>query len=215
MQNMTNTQKITLMGLFGAIIFLLTFTPLGFIPLPFVRATTIHIPVIIGSIFLGPKYGAVLGFLFGFSSFLIATLQPWPSSFAFSPFVPLPGADSGSLWALFVAFVPRVFVGIVPYYTYAAIKKVITDKGFDIINLTIAGIVGSMTNTLLVLHSIFIFFGEPWTTVVGGGPADVVYAVIVGIIASVGVPEAIVAGILVAAIGSALNIVIHHKAQAA
>jgi len=108
--------------------------------------------------------------------------------------------------------VPRVFVGIVPYFVYSGLKK-ITNKRFDIINLTITGIVGSMTNTLLVLHSIFIFFGEPWTTVVGGGPADAVYAAIVGIIASVGIPEAIVAGVLVAAIGSALNTFIRNKAQ--
>jgi len=214
--NMSNAKQIALMGMFSAIIFLLAFTPLGFINLGFMRATTIHIPVIIGAIFLGPKYGAALGFLFGFSSFLIATLTPVPSSFVFSPFVPVPGVGSGSPWALFVAFVPRVFVGIVPYYVYKGLKKITSkNKRLDVLTLTITGLAGSLTNTLLVLHSIFIFFGEPWTTIVNGSPADAVYAVIVGIIATAGVPEAIVAGLLVAAVGSALNVVLRNKAQAA
>ena len=44
------------LALFSAIIIIMAFTPfLGYIPLGFTRATIIHIPVIIGSILLGPK----------------------------------------------------------------------------------------------------------------------------------------------------------------
>ena len=196
---------MAIMGMFGAIIFLLAFTPLGFIPLPFVRATTIHIPVIIGSIFLGPKYGAALGFMFGMASFLIATMQPFPTSFAFSPFIPVPGSDTGSLWALFVAFIPRIFVGVVPWFVYEFLKKV-THKRFTVANFAVAGVLGSLTNTVLVMHSIFIFFGEPWS-LVRNEPVDAVYSVIVSIIVGVGIPEAIVAGVIVAAVASALNVV--------
>ena len=57
---------MTQVALFGAIIVLLAFTPfLGYIPLGFTRATIIHIPVIIGSLLMGPKKGAVLGLVFG------------------------------------------------------------------------------------------------------------------------------------------------------
>ena len=200
---MSKSKSLAIMGMFSAIIFLLAFTPLGFIPLPFVRATTIHIPVIIGSLFLGPKYGAVLGFMFGMASFLVATLLPFPTSFAFSPFIPVPGSDSGSMWALFVAFVPRIFVGIVPWLVYEFIQK-LTNKRFLIVSFAIAGVAGSITNTILVMHSIFAFFGEPWS-LVRNEPADAVYFVIVSIIIGVGIPEAIVAGVLVAAVGCALN----------
>ena len=49
------------LALFTAIILALAFTPgLGYIPLGVTRATTIHLPVIIGSILLGPKKGAFL-----------------------------------------------------------------------------------------------------------------------------------------------------------
>ena len=71
-------------ALLGAIIFLLAFTPsLGYIPLGVVNATIIHVPVIIGSLILGPKRGAVLGFLFGLSSMIMATTSPALTSFIF------------------------------------------------------------------------------------------------------------------------------------
>ena len=44
------------------------FTPFGYIPLGFMNATIIHVPVIIGAIILGPKYGGFLGLVFGITS---------------------------------------------------------------------------------------------------------------------------------------------------
>ena len=62
---------------------------LGYIPLGFTRATIIHIPVIIGSIILGPKYGAFLGFIFGLTSLVNNTFNPTVTSFVFTPFYSL------------------------------------------------------------------------------------------------------------------------------
>ena len=77
-------------ALFSALIILLAFTPfLGYIPLGFTRATIIHIPVIIGSILLGPKQGAVLGLVFGLTSLVNNTVNPTATSFVFSPFYEL------------------------------------------------------------------------------------------------------------------------------
>ena len=91
---MTNisTQKnrsLVQMALFGAIIVLLAFTPfIGYIPLGFTKATIIHIPVILASLLLGPKKGAILGALFGLTSLISNTFQPTPTSFVFHPFIP-------------------------------------------------------------------------------------------------------------------------------
>ena len=52
-------------GLMAAIVIVLANTPLGMIQLPIVKATTVHIPVIIGAILLGPTAGAILGGVFG------------------------------------------------------------------------------------------------------------------------------------------------------
>ena len=61
MKKSKNTKFITLMGVLLAIEIIMAFTPLGFVPLGFTKATTIHIPVVIGAIFLGPLAGAILG----------------------------------------------------------------------------------------------------------------------------------------------------------
>ncbi|MCL2421483.1 MAG: ECF transporter S component [Defluviitaleaceae bacterium] len=201
MNTWSESKKIAVTGMLGAIIFILAFTPLGFIPLPIVNATTIHIPVIIGAILLGPKHGAILGFMFGLASLLRNTFAPTAASFVFSPFYTLPGEESGSWWALAVVFIPRIMVGIVPWFCYQGLRKFMPKK-LDTISWGLTGIVGSMTNTLLVLNFIYLFFREPYASVVNQ-PLDAVYTFIMGLIVANGIPEAIVAGILVAALGRA------------
>ena len=45
-----NMQDTILLCLFIAIILVLAFTPLGMIQLPLIKATILHVPVIIGSV---------------------------------------------------------------------------------------------------------------------------------------------------------------------
>ena len=52
------TRWITLMALFVAIQLFLNLTGIGLIPLPVIKGTTLHIPVIIGAVILGPMAGA-------------------------------------------------------------------------------------------------------------------------------------------------------------
>jgi len=205
---MTKSNQLRYMAIaamLSAIIILLAFTPLGFIPLPFMRATTVHIPVIIGAIFLGPKYGAFLGLLFGLTSLYNNTVIPLPTSFVFSPFVPVPGTGHGNPLALVVVFVPRILVGVVPWYVNKGLGKMFSEKK-QAIAYAVSGIAGSLTNTLLVMHAIFLFFREPWAAARGTEAVYNIYPIILSIIAINGVPEAIVAGILVAAIGVALGV---------
>ena len=69
MNTVKKTRDMVMMAAFIAIMMIMTVVPvLGFIPLGFMNATIIHIPVIVGSILLGPKKGAVLGFFFGLTS---------------------------------------------------------------------------------------------------------------------------------------------------
>jgi len=205
----SKSTKLTLMGMFAAIIFVLAFTPIGYIQLPFIKATIIHIPVIIGAILLGPKCGGVLGFLFGVTSLINNTMTPAISSFVFSPLIPMPATDHGSPLALIVCFVPRILVGIFPWFVYKGLKKMCGNK-LDIVCLTISGVVGSLTNTLLVMHLIFFFFKDSYAAV-RNVALDAVYKVILGIIAANGIPEAIVAGIFTAAICIPLKIVLQKQ----
>jgi len=197
-----NIKQLASTAMLAAIIFILAFTPFGFIQLPFIKATIIHIPVIIGSIILGPKCGGFLGFSFGLTSLINNTMAPAASSFAFSPFIPLPQAESGSPLALVVCFLPRILVGVIPYFAYKGFAK-LSDGKWKPINLAICGVIGSLTNTLLVMHLIFVFFKDSYAEV-RGVAADAVYSIILGIIAANGIPEAIVAGIITVAVCAAV-----------
>ncbi len=100
-QQHRQVQSLAVLAMFTAILFLLTFTPIGMIDLPIIKATVLHVPVIIGALLLGPKKGAFLGGMFGLASLLKNTLVPNLSSFAFSPDTgtrPGPGQPPGPWW---------------------------------------------------------------------------------------------------------------------
>lgn len=198
-QASAKTQNMVKLALFAGIIVVLSMTPLGYIPLGVIKATTIHIPVILGSILLGWKAGAVLGGIFGLTSLVINTITPSLTSFVFTPFYSLDGSG-GSLWSLVVCFVPRILVGILPYFIYRGIQKL---HGSDIVSLGIAGFLGSMTNTLLVMNLIYLLFGERWGAAKQIS-SDLIYKTILGVIAANGIPEAIVAAVITAAVGKVL-----------
>ena len=195
---------ITMTALFAALIILLAFTPfLGYIPLGFTRATIIHIPVILGALLLGPKKGALLGFVFGLTSFINNTMNPTPTSFVFTPFYSL-GEYSGGVGSLIICFIPRILVGVVPWYVYQLIYKVTKkENGSSAVGLVCAGVAGALTNTLLVMNLIFVFFREAYAAA-NDVAVGAVYGFILSIIGMNGVPEAIVAGILTCLIGKIL-----------
>lgn len=144
------TFQLVLTSLFAAIIIIMAFTPLGYIPLVVINATIIHIPVILGSLFCGPKKGAVLGFIFGLTSFIKNTVMPATlSAFVFSPVLAanMMGV-AGVFKSMFICFVPRILVGVVPYFIYIAVKKVLSSQK------KVAWATG-----LNVLIGIFLFIG--------------------------------------------------------
>ncbi len=195
------TKQLTLTAIFLAIIILFSFTPLGFINLGFIKATLVHVPVIIGAIVLGPRVGAFLGLAFGLLSMTINTITPSALSFAFSPFIPVYGTNSGSLWAIAIALIPRILTGVVPYYVYKWLKNSNTNQN---ISLFSAGIAGSLVNTILVMNMIFFLFQDAYGSIKGISGGAELYKVILSVIFINGVPEAIVAGIATSAVAAVL-----------
>lgn len=202
-----STISMVQVAIFGAIICIMAFTPfLGYIPLGFTRATIIHIPVIIASLLMGPKKGGALGFLFGLTSFINNTINPTITSFVFTPFYNL-GEFSGGIGSVIICFVPRILVGIVPYYVYKLVMRFTGEetkkKGVSNIGLVLAGISGALVNTLLVMNMIFLFFRDAYAQA-NEVASSAVYTFILSVICINGVPEAIVAGILSLCIGKVL-----------
>lgn len=196
------TKKMVLAAIFIAIILLLAFTPgLGYIPLGAIRITTIHIPVILGGIFLGPCYGAVLGGVFGLTSFINNTISPVITSFVFTPFYTI-GEVEGSWWSLVICFLPRILIGVVSYYIFTFMQKLLK-RGYRSISFAAAGVVGSLTNTVLVMNLIYFCLGKQYAQATGHS-IDTLYGVILGIIGMNGVPEAIGAAIITVGVGNVL-----------
>lgn len=186
-------------SLIAAIIILLANTPLGMIQLPIIKATTVHIPVIIGAILLGPLAGAILGFTFGFCSLVSNTLSPTLLSFAFSPFLSTSGF-SGVFKALWISLGCRVCIGIICGWLWIAFKKVNINK---YISLATTAFIGSMVNTIFVMGSIYILFAGQYAQAKQVALSSV-FDLIMATVAVSGIPEAIAAIIIVIPITKAL-----------
>ena len=187
-------------ALLAAIMIVMAFTPLGYIPLPFMNATTMHIPVIVGACLLGPKVGGVLGGLFGITSVVKATIQPNITSFVFTPFYSFSPEFSGNWMSLIVAILPRILIGVVVGLVFQGLVKLIRNQT---VSLAVAGVLGSMTNTIGVMGLIYLLFGEQYAAA-GGTDPSLLLGVILGVVCTNGIVEAIIAGVLTAAVCRAL-----------
>lgn len=68
--NSVKIRKMVILAMLTAVIILMTFTPLGYLKLPFVEISFLMLPVALGAILLGPVAGAILGTVFGITSFI-------------------------------------------------------------------------------------------------------------------------------------------------
>lgn len=191
-----------------AILLILAFTPLGYIPLPFMNATTMHIPVIIGACLLGPGPGAALGGIFGITSVVKATIEPNITSFVFTPFYSFSPQFEGGPESLIVAILPRILIGLLTGLLYRFLKTRLRGRNLA---LLISGFFGSLVNTVGVMSLIALLFGEQYAAA-GGMDPSMLLTVIMGVIGLNGIPEAIIAALLTQAIGRALLVVMRQTA---
>lgn len=190
-------QKLTLAAFFVAIEILMAVTPIGFIPVGAINITTMHLPVMLSGIILGPLYGALMGFVFGLTSMLRATFAPGITSFCFSPFITIGGVH-GNFWSLFIAFVPRITLGVLSFYIYLAMRRM---KCSRITSSMVSAALNTLIHTLFVMGSIWVFFGNAYANAAGIG----VGAVIITVLTSNGILEIILAAIVIPALVRALK----------
>ena len=186
-------------AMMAAIVVLLANTPLGMIPLVITKATTVHIPVILGAILFGPLAGGILGGVFGICSVIINTFTPALTSFAFSPFMSTTGLP-GAVKALWVAVGCRVLIGVAAGWLWRALSR---NNMNSWTALSIVGFAGSMVNTVTVMGSIFLLFTQQYAQAKAVA-LEAVSGLILTTVVVNGIPEAIVSTILVAVIGKNL-----------
>lgn len=194
-----DTRWMVCVALMAAIVIVLANTPLGMIQLPVIKATTVHIPVILGAVLLGPLAGGILGGVFGICSLISNTMAPTLLSFAFSPFMSTTGLP-GVLKALWISVGCRILIGVVSGWLWKLFEKVHLNQT---IALPITGFVGAMVNTVTVMGSIYLLLAQQYAQAQNVG-ITAVWGLIMGTITASGIPEAIASAVLVLALGKVL-----------
>ena len=194
-----DTRWMVSVALMAAIVIVLANTPLGMIQLPIIKATTVHIPVILGAILLGPSAGAILGAVFGICSLISNTMAPTLLSFAFSPFMSTTGIP-GALKAIWISVGCRILIGVAAGWLWILFTKLNVNQ---MIALPIVGFTGSMVNTVTVMGSIYLLFAQQYADA-REVAVSAIWGLIMGTVTASGIPEAIAAAILVVAIGKVL-----------
>ena len=195
----TDTRYMATLAMLCGVLLVMGMTGIGFIPLPVIKATTMHIPVILGAVLLGPGAGAVLGGLFGLCSIWANTTAPGLLAFAFSPFMTTEGIP-GALKSIWIALGCRILFGLVAGWLWIIIKRVFRK---DYIALPVTAAISTIIHTVLVMGSIYLLLAQQYANAKNVG-LSAVFGLIMGTVTASGIPEAIAAAILVTVIGKAL-----------
>lgn len=187
-QTKNKTYRIAILGILTAIIILQNFIPfLGYIPIPPLNPTIIHITVIVAAFVLGTKEGMIIGGVWGIVRLIKA--YTLPSS-------PL---DLLLFTNPMISVVPRILVGLVAGFIIQLFRK----RNKESLGMIVGGVLGSLTNTILVLGFIALFYGNEYSTALGVSPTNLMRA-LAAIVATNGVAEAIAAGFLAPLLSRAL-----------
>lgn len=170
-----DTRQIVVSGIIAGIALFLGATRLGFIPVPIPiigNATIMHIPAIVGGALEGPLVGLLAGAIFGIFSFL--------------------NADNPVFTNPIVAILPRLLIGIVAWAVFVGLRRWSIDLAS-----AVAGILGSLTNTVGVLGLAILFGLLPLSVVPAVLPQAIAEAILAAIVTVV-----VVRGVLLVRGGS-------------
>lgn len=185
-QHFFNAKNLAYLGLLIGIILVIDITHLGYFNVGFISVTSLHIPVIIGACIGGWRYGGILGLAFGLTSFFRA-LQGGQG--LMTPFFmnPLLSILPRLLFGLFVGFLVDRLKGKNPFFHYA-----------------IPAFLGTMVHTTMVMGGIYLVYGERLAEMIGGN-MEAVRAMVLGVFATNGLPEAVFAAVLALAVMGAYD----------
>lgn len=141
-----STKQFVELALLVAIIVLMAFTPIGYIRTFGLEITLIVVPVAVGAVTLGPVAGAILGAVFGLTSYI--------QCFGMSPFgTVLLGINP--VYTFIVCVVSRVLMGWLTGVIYQTLKKV---QSIRKVSVVIANLIGPLLNTCFFMGTLILFF---------------------------------------------------------
>ena len=146
-----STAKLVLNALFVALTLLLGLTPVGLIPLGAINVTILHIPVIIGALFLGWKSGLLLGLIFGVCSLMSAYGLTLTSRSELA--AALGAAKPGYL--VLMSLIPRLLVPLTAFFLNRLLQRLRVKRP---LSLGVSAMAGSLTNSVFYLGLMAIFY---------------------------------------------------------
>ena len=185
MKRQSYLYRMVAAALLLGLILLFGLTPLGMWNFGVVYITLLCVPVIIGTLALGLRWGLLLAFGFGTVSLITGLRSP---SGLVAPIL-----SANVVWLVILCYVPRLIVPVTTYLTQQLVAKKNTAL------LAIPSAVGSLTNTILYLGFILIMY---WLI---GIDRPGFLATLGGIVLAGGLPEAAVAAIICPAVVLALK----------
>lgn len=142
MQNTrTNTRQLVMLSLFSAIIIAMTAIPqIGYITYGLISITTIHVPVIIAAIILGPTGGIVVGIVWGVTSLVKAiTMGTLETAIFINPLI---------------SVLPRAIVGAFAGFLAVKLEGLITQR---VARYSLIAFAATLANTVLVISAMGLF----------------------------------------------------------
>ena len=192
--NKFTTSQLTSLGLMSGILFLMAYTPLGYLNIGPLAVTFNVIPVAICAVVLGPTGGAVAGAVFGLTSFLQAmgiggTSALGAALFQINPFL-----------SAVQCFVPRILDGLLIGFIYRGMRK----KTNVYASCAVTGFFSAFLNTLFFMTALVVMFGntEVIQNLMGGRNVIIGCCMMVGVNA---ISEMVSSTIITAAVGTALS----------
>jgi len=185
------TLKMVQMAILAAIMLLMAFTPIGYLKTAGIEISFMMIPVVVGAIIIGPGAGAVLGGVFGATSFI--------QCFGMSVF----GAALlaiNPLLTFIVCMIPRILMGWLAGLVFKGLSKISKNK---LMSFGVSSLSGALFNTIFFMIFLIVFFGN--TEYIKGFQGELsLIPFILAFIGINGLIEAIVCFVIGAAISRAL-----------
>ncbi len=163
-----NIYQMVLIAMFIALMLVMNFTPIGYITVTGAFAITLMtIPVALGAACTGMSGGAILGFVFGLTSFL----QAFGIGFMLDPSA-TPLFNENPIGYIITCFVPRIVTGFFAGFVFSLFER----KGkTNIFSFIITSAIVPILNTALFMSSYVIFYSK---TSLGGAVMTVLLTIL-------------------------------------
>lgn len=178
---MRNKKTLTMVqiAILIAVLLVMSFTPLGYLRIGVLAISLLTIPVVIGAMLIGPEAGALLGLIFGLTSFAQCF-----------------GADAfgttllnlNPFGAFFMCVPTRMLMGYLAGVIFKGVHRVDRTRT---VSYFVGGLAGAVLNTVFFMGALLVFFwNTPYIQEMSGGKG--IWAFLLVMVGVNGVVEALV-----------------------